>query len=68
MKVDPIKKFRESRLAKVKVPYLVKPMKEPEFVEGYRVSSGIVIESALYEKYKNVKWSPPPLAQGLRNN
>jgi hypothetical protein len=48
---DPIKKFKDKRLSKVKVPYLVTPVKESELVEGYRVSSGLVIESTLYEKY-----------------
>ena len=49
---SPIRKFKEARLAKVKVPYIVTPVKESQFVEGYRVSSGLVIETCLYDKYK----------------
>lgn len=47
-----IKRFRDKRLAKVRVPYLVTPVKESEYVEGYRISSGLVIETTLYDKYK----------------
>lgn len=49
---SPIRKFREKRLAKLKVPYLVTPVKESQYVEGYRISKGLVIETALYDKYK----------------
>jgi hypothetical protein len=31
----------------------VTPVKESDLVEGYRISSGLVIETALYDKYRN---------------
>lgn len=53
----PLRKFRDRALAKVKVPELVTPVKESQYVEGYRVSQGVVIETTLYDKYKKV--APP---------
>lgn len=55
---DPVKKFRLNALAKVKVPELVTPVKESQYVEGYRVSGGVVIETTLYDKYKRVNNKP----------
>ena len=34
------------------MPYIVSPKKEHRFVEGYRVSRGLVIESSLYEHFE----------------
>lgn len=37
---------------------MVTPVKESEFVEGYRISKGLVIETALYDKYKKKPREP----------